>query len=61
MIGQFLLNTTGSIVSVIALALVHVAITLICVLRLLARGAGVRDITDGPAADERRRPVTAPA
>jgi MFS family permease len=61
MIGQFLLNTTGSIVSVIALALVHVAITLICVLRLLARGAGVRDITDGPVADESRTPVTVPA
>ena len=62
MFGQFLLNTTGSIISVIALALVHVAITLICVLRLLSRDAGIHDNgTNEPTADQSRRPVTAAA
>lgn len=37
MFGQFLLNQTGSIVSVIALAVVYVAATLVCALLLIHR------------------------
>ncbi|WP_460700713.1 MFS transporter [Nocardia thraciensis] len=49
MIGQFLLNATGSIVAVIALAFVHVVLTLVCGLLLLAR-AGEQAPAEEPAA-----------
>lgn len=63
MMGQLLLNTTGSIVSVIGLALVHVALTLVCVLILLSRTGGTRiaDSVEEVARpdDGDREPVTA--
>jgi hypothetical protein len=39
-LGQFLLGATGSIVSVVALGIVHVLITLVCALMLVSRMQG---------------------
>ncbi|MCC3295822.1 MHS family MFS transporter [Arthrobacter sp. zg-Y411] len=49
MMGQYLLNVSGSILAVVALALVHVGLTIGCVLGLLARS---RNMGDGYASSD---------
>lgn len=39
MMGQYLLNASGSIYAVVALALVHVVLTIVCVMGLLSRSS----------------------
>lgn len=70
MMGQYLFNATGSIISVIVLSVVHVVITIVSVLGLLSRSRSLgadygsadsfstEDTPSGPAAAEARQDLS---
>lgn len=70
MMGQYLFNATGSIISVIVLSVVHVVITIVSVLGLLSRSRSLgadygsadsfstQDAHSGPAAAEARQDLS---